>query len=233
MPMGYQAHTEMVPDGDAGIERTLSSMRRFIERGSGQAEVIRLARNIVRFVPERDVDGEAKALHAWVRGHLRFTKDPVNKELVTDPEYMLRDMKNGVITGDCDEATTLLGALLQAIGIETEPVVVSPDEGSYTHVLLRYRSPSRGWVTLDPITNNQPGWFPMGAARVGTYKNGRINPSSPVTVQGLSGYPCMGGPIADAVRRAGDKVEPATNLIWFGIGVLTVWKFLKTGRGLG
>lgn len=207
-----------------------------MSRASGDPTIIRVAQGIVKSVPSRDEDAQAAALLNWTRSKCYYVHDPVGKELVKDPEYMLRELKeSGSIASDCDDQVVLLGSLLRAVGIEAEPVVVSPDDGTFTHVLLRYRSPKAGWTTLDPITRNAPGWFPMGVARVGTYSNGRINPNSPVTVQGLSGLPANNIPpnpvtLDDFVKRTSARVEPLNTLMWFGLGLAALWKWHKTGR---
>lgn len=231
----YRAERQHIPEGDPGIERTLRAMDRLMDRGSGQPRVIRQAREIVRGVPERDTDAEANALLSWVRSVLRYTHDPIGKEVVADPDYMLREHeRTGSIAEDCDSAVVLLGALMRSIGIEAQPVVVSGDGGTYSHVLLRYKSPKLGWTTADPITRNGLGWFPSGAVRVGVYRNGRIAPSTPLTVQGLGGYP--GAPLSNApprespIRRALDAIEPINSAVWFVVGLAVVRRWLKTGK---
>lgn len=224
-----------VPEGDAGTEATLRAMRRMIDKGTASPRVIRIARDIVRPIAARDTDAEAHAILNWVQAKLRYTHDPVGVEVVADPDYMAREYeRTGSIVGDCDEAVVLTGALLKAVGIEAEPVVVSPDQGAYSHVLIRYKSPKHGYVTLDGITKNGPGWFPSGAARVGVFRNGRIDPDSPVTVQGLSGYPDGripegNGPV-DFIQQTSKRVEPVTTIMWFVLGVAAVWKWAKTGK---
>lgn len=242
---GYSSSAETIPDGDPGIDRTLRTMQRHIDRGSGSPEVIRLAQGIAKSVPSRDEDAQASVLLQWVRGHTHYVHDPVGKELVKDPAYMLRELaETGKIASDCDDQVVLLAALLRAIGIEAEPVVVSGDSSTYSHVLLRYRSPKLGWTTLDPITKNAAGWFPSGAVRVGVYANGRINPSTPLTVQGLGAYdpPMMAAssrlepgtflaPVTTAARRVSSAVEPYVPLITAAWGILSIIALRKLFRG--
>jgi len=224
-----------VPEGDAGTEATLRAMRRMIDKGTASPHVIRIARDIVRPVAARDTDAEAQAILSWVQRHLRYTHDPVGVEVVADADYMAREYeRTGSIVEDCDGAVVMIGSLLKAVGIEAEPVVVSPDEGAYSHVLIRYKSPRHGYVTLDGITQNGPGWFPSGAVRVGVFSNGRINPDSPMTVQGLSGYPSGqmpdAAPPADFIQKTSERIEPVTNIMWFVLGVAAIWSWVKTGK---
>lgn len=227
--MPYRTSVLNIPDGDAGIEATLRHMERLIDKASGDPRFIRIAQRIATTTAPRDEDAQAQAILAWVREHTFYVHDPIGKELVKDADFMMRELQeSGTIPSDCDDQVVLTASLLRAVGIDAEPIVVSPDQGTYTHVLLRYHSPKIGWVTMDPITRNGLGWFPSGAARVGVFRNGRIDPSSPQTVQGLGGY--------DA-RNPGVNYEATTqtigrwaDLIWFAIGAAALWKWARTGR---
>lgn len=225
----YRASAEYVPNGDAGTSAVLDRMDRFMDRGSGDPQIIGIAQMVAKSVAARDEDGQARALLGWVRAHTHYVHDPLGKELVKDPAFMLREIAaSGRAATDCDDQVVLLGALLRSIGIDAQAIVVSPDAGPYSHVLLRYASPASGWVTLDPITKNPPGWFPMGAVRVGVYANGRINPDAPPMLQGL---PPAGGAAPPAgFAAAAAAVEPATTLLWFVLGVVAVWRWAKTGK---
>lgn len=163
--------------GDAGTKRTLDVMRRLADRASTSSDVVRKAQDLIRWTPARDTRAMATAIDSWVRSHVRFTHDPVTVEVVADPALMLRDIEeHGLATGDCDDHVTLLAALLGAVGIDTQFVVLSQmpsDENGrpadYGHVLLAYWDPKGGWVTVDPITNKPHGWFPTGSTRVAVH----------------------------------------------------------------
>lgn len=167
--------------GDPGVEQTLRQMRRLVLESSQDPSVISWAQGIVRFLPERDPDAAADAFLRWVRSNVRYTEDPVGVEVVKTPEAMLRELhEGGRITGDCDDQVVLLSAGLNAVGVNTEFVVVAADPSfpDYSHVLLQYESPRRGWTTLDPIVRGTgPGWFPPHHSRWGVYRSGRIHGS--------------------------------------------------------
>lgn len=157
--------------GDPGIEQTLRIMRRHALAASRNPLVIEWAQGIVRRLPERDTDAEAGAFLAWVRANFRYTRDPVEVELVKTPERMLREwQRHGVITGDCDDQTTLIAAGMNIVGNETRFVTVAADGAhrDFSHVLMEYESPVRGWVSMDPIVRGTGlGWFPPVYNRVG------------------------------------------------------------------
>ncbi len=232
-PYAYRARSEYVPEGDAGTSAVLARMDKFMDRGSADPRVIQIAQQVAMTRAPRDEDGQANALMGWVRAHTHYVHDPVGKELIKDVDYMMREIAtHGRTIGDCDDFVVLLGALLRSIGIDAQPIVVSPDEGPYSHVLLRYASPTSGWVTLDPITKNGPGWFPMGAVRVGVYANGRINPTAPPSLGGLAAPDAMaaGETLESLIAKTAPRVEPWNTVLWFGLGVFVLWRWVVQGK---
>jgi hypothetical protein len=167
--------------GDRGIERTLHEMRRLVLASARDPSVIDWAQSIVRFVPERDPDGCARAFLGWVRSHTRYTEDPVDVELVKSPAVMLAEWRSkGRIAADCDDQVTLLAAGMHAVGVPTEFVVVAADASTpddFSHVLLQYAGTS-GWTTMDPIVRGTGlGFVPPGTTRSGYFRDGRLQGS--------------------------------------------------------
>lgn len=160
-----------LPHGDPGIDRTLREMRRLALSAAKDPIVIDWAHDVVRHVPERDADAEAGAFLSWVRANTRYTHDPVSVELVKKPRRMIEEWRRaGKIVADCDDQVTLLAAGLEVVGIPSRFVVVAASPGSdeYSHVLIEYQSPKRGWVSMDPIVRGTGlGWFPPSYSRVG------------------------------------------------------------------
>lgn len=165
------AYEIQIPHGDPGIDRTLREMKRLALAAAKDPVVIDWAHGIVRYVPERDADAEAGAFLAWVRRNTRYTHDPVSVELVKKPRRMIEEwQKHGTIVADCDDQVTLLAAGLEVVGVPTRFVVVAAQPGAneYSHVLIEYQSPKRGWTSMDPIVRGTGlGWFPPSYSRVG------------------------------------------------------------------
>jgi hypothetical protein len=189
-----------IPFGDGGIASTLDVMVRVARDGAKLPGMILFAQDVVRGIPARETDREASAIFDAVRGAFRYTRDPVPTELVKSPEVMLRELEEkGVIAGDCDDYIVFLLAAMMAVGIEAEPMVISEDRGTYSHVLARYRG-KRGWVSLDPITNNPVGWAPTFASRAAVYSGGSLHGIPPRSM----------GTTAVAAPRA--RIQPAVAL---------------------
>ena len=191
--------------GDPGVEQTLRQMRRLVLDSAQDPSVIGWAQDVVRFLPERDPDAAANAFLRWVRANVRYTEDPVTVEADKTPEPMLHEpAEKGRITGDSDDQVTLLAAGLNAVGVETEFVVVAADPNfpDYSHVLVQYASDRRGWVTMDPIVRGTgPGWFPPRHSRVGVYRDGRLNGLGSSGASAGLGFAIVVGIVAIVVLR--------------------------------
>lgn len=131
-----------LPDGEAGVDQTVRAMFKIGlgPNGAKSPRIRALAIKIVRDagVREKDYYGEAVAIYNWVRDNIRYLRDPVDQETLSQPEHMVF-AENGSpapMAGDCDDKTVLLMALLGSIGIDSYPVVVGTDPKLYSHVYL-------------------------------------------------------------------------------------------------
>ncbi|HZU29550.1 MAG TPA: transglutaminase family protein, partial [Candidatus Angelobacter sp.] len=117
-----------IPDGDAGIARTIQFMRLAALQGARSPQIRGLALHIVRDVPSRDSQGEVQAIYNWVKQNIKFRGE--YEETIQTPEVTLRFR-----AGDCDDHSVLLSALLASIGYRTEfKTVAVRGERQYSHV---------------------------------------------------------------------------------------------------
>jgi hypothetical protein len=184
--------------GDAGVEQTINGMRGLVDEALRDPSIIRLAADIVRNVPAFDDVAEGEALYDWVRGNIRFTKDPVNKEKLYPPAELLK-----IRAGDCDDISMLLGTLLMAVGYPARLVTVaaSRDPEQFTHVYVEGEVPagSGNWIPMDParydsqfgvappmVTRSR--WWSLADASYGDL-SGVQHSGSSVGISGLGNYP--------------------------------------------
>lgn len=124
-------------------------MRKLVDEALNDAQFVRQAIEMVRSVAAFDELGELHALYRWVKGHIRYTKDPVTKEKLYPPQELLK-----IRAGDCDDISMLLGALAIAIGYPARLITVSanaqsPEEFSHVYVEAEAPAGSGNWVPLD------------------------------------------------------------------------------------
>lgn len=141
--------------GRAGTVATLRAMAALAVKGARHPDVIRAAHAVVRRVPERDDVATMKALLADVRRRMRYTRDPLDVELVKAPWTSIGQSDlHGVEPMDCDDASTMLAAMLGAVGIPSRFVVVPTDPNrprEFSHVYVTARTSDGRWLPLDPI----------------------------------------------------------------------------------
>lgn len=156
--MDYELRT--IGEGWTGTDDTVEQVYRLVNEAILDPVVVLEARNIVRYVPERDKDAESRAISAYVRKNLRYTKESV--ETLTAPATMIREIhKYGNFTEDCDGATLLWLTLHRAIGFQVRARVISQrKDGMASHIFGQVQIADR-WVTDDTICKNKPyGWEP-------------------------------------------------------------------------
>jgi len=128
-------------------------MRRLATEGAKDVSVREAAIRIVRQagVAGHDFAGELTAVFNYVRDRIRFTRDPAGVELLQTPRYTL---ENGF--GDCDDKSTLLVALLRAIG---------------TPATLKFRAvgeTAAGYSHVYPVANYAGREIALDTTRAGT-----------------------------------------------------------------
>lgn len=146
----------------AGVPDSVMQMQRLARDGQIHPEIRRYAEEVIRRVQPKDSLSEVAALYYATCRRIRYTRDPVEAELVHHPALLHRNR-----AGDCDDQTTYTGALVGAattglgaaglsVGAPAEFVTAgfssSPPPGQeYTHVFLRVWDPRAGWVIFDPV----------------------------------------------------------------------------------
>jgi transglutaminase-like putative cysteine protease len=143
-----------VPSGPAGIAATLKIMVGLARQYKKDVGVRELAGKLVRDLPQYDKMGEIRALHAFVRDHIRYTGDIRGVETLQTPKATL---EMGV--GDCDDKSLLLASLLLAINLPARFVAIGLNGGQLSHVLTEVRY-GKGWLPLETIRPVAAGWFP-------------------------------------------------------------------------
>lgn len=174
-------------------------MRRLVEESVRDPAFRSAALRIVRDarVPERDADGEIRAISRFVRS-MRYQRDPALAELFVEPRTLARLVAAGSpdAAGDCDDSAMLGAALHEALGRRTRFAVGGDEPGRWRHVWIEVEHPRRGWIAIDDVVRGlAPGtWRPeavLGAAArydLGAMRTIHYQPRARLCYGGASGH---------------------------------------------
>lgn len=157
------ASFDTIPGGWQGTADTVARMHKLIADGKTNLTIQKIADNIIKAsgARDRDYDEQAKAIFNFVKGYVRFQRDPFAVEMIQDPIVTL-----GRKAGDCDDHTTLNCALLGSVGfpyaIKTiKADATRPDE--FSHVYAICHTTGQGWTGFDTsVGPSYYGWQPPG-----------------------------------------------------------------------
>lgn len=144
-----------IPEGDAGVRRTLVAMTILTRFAALHPTVREVAADLVNGLASGSGLPQAEALKYWVGERTRFLPDPVHAEALHDPVMLLTSiLHRGSVAVDCDDVAMLAAALGMSIGLRAQFVAVAFDSPNapFRHVWTRlgraHHAPS--WVTVDP-----------------------------------------------------------------------------------
>lgn len=148
-----------IPKGKRGTLTTACLIAKLIRSGAKDFYVRQKAIDIFRRsgVRAKDRLGEVRALFAWVRRNVRYTRDIFRVETLHTARRLL-ELK----AGDCDDMTILLGAMLRATGHPVRLALVGfrPDRPhAYTHIYPEVNVKGR-WIPIDATVERPMGWAP-------------------------------------------------------------------------
>lgn len=161
------ARLTTIPDGTAGIAETLQWMARFAKAGRVNPFVSQVAREalIEAGVNQKAWPEYVRAIGNFVRDRIMFVRDPVRVERVQTPEATLK-----LKTGDCDDKSTLVAAMLESVGIPTRFVAIgkTPLSG-FSHVYVEAQIYAKGgvprWISVETTEPWPIGQSPKNYAR--------------------------------------------------------------------
>ncbi len=132
------------------------SIREFEELASQSEDVRALAVQIT----SGKINSVA-AIYDWVKANVKYTPDPDEIELFIAPTKLVSDWNNHVpLAGDCDDIAMLVVALLRAVGVKTDVVLLDTTGGGPNHALAVVHSEVLGKdIMVDASTDEVPlGW---------------------------------------------------------------------------
>lgn len=166
-------------------------MYQLVDRGKTDAEFQKLIRQVLnaRLPHEaKNYRREAEVLLDWVKETVRYTRDPVDVELLQDVWATLDRQ-----TGDCDDEIVLVAAALESVGTPVRFVTISTRlDREPSHVYCEAFIDGR-WEPLDPIVpSSTVGWRPQdGVTALKVWKRqdvgARMGDETPIEGLGMMG----------------------------------------------
>jgi predicted transglutaminase-like cysteine proteinase len=147
--------SEPLLDGDAGTAQTIKLMDWAVDRACRDPLIRTIAGRLVRQLDPMNLAGQARAIWDWFTRSVRFVRDGVGQEVITDAAWTIQ---NGF--GDCDDMVVALRGLLGAVGIVTRTVTVATNAAApgkppqFSHVYLEAQLEDGRWIPLDPARPN-------------------------------------------------------------------------------
>jgi transglutaminase-like putative cysteine protease len=143
-----------ISNGTRGTWQTVRTMRALVSQGKVDPVILQAATSAVFNMREFDDLGEVNAVFMLVRDGIRYQRDINGVETLAYPATTLARQ-----VGDCDDQSTLLGALLESVGYPTRFVVAGYGGPDYEHVYLQVLVHGQ-WIDADPTQHNELGWAP-------------------------------------------------------------------------
>lgn len=156
--MGAALRVERIPNGEPGTERTVEAIVGLAYDPRYTQELRDAGLRVCWACTSKDQ--QALAIFDWCRDHIRYQRDPRNREFVQSPAYLWRAASEGspYAAGDCDDFACFILALGAVLGfrcrviLTEDPDLVAPifmrPWWAHVHTELEVR---RGcWRPIDP-----------------------------------------------------------------------------------
>jgi transglutaminase-like putative cysteine protease len=178
----YPVQSHPIPDGDAGVSRTISWMKALVHGPGGARHImVRQAALEAARGTERGQD-EINSVLGWVKDHIEFRGEL--GETLQEPAWTLQ-----LGAGDCDCQSMLAAAMLSSLGYETRfrTIALADSPGELSHVYPEVKDRRSGqWISLDStVARSWPGWQPEEIARAVDYSAMQPTSSKPWWLEGL------------------------------------------------
>jgi transglutaminase-like putative cysteine protease len=156
-----------LPSGKPGTIQTLKFMRSLVREFKKHPIVRNITLQLIADLPQKDFAGEVDAIFDFVQNDIRYVKDTAGVETVQTPLKTLE-----LAAGDCDDKTTLLNAMLEAIGFPTRFVAIGPLKNYFSHVYADVLLDG-DWLSLETTEPWPLGKSPRSyASRIIVYNSG-------------------------------------------------------------
>jgi len=154
--------------GGLVTSNTMDRMKQIIVNSLRSYYIRRWAEKIVDFAP--DEYSKAETIYDFIVSKCRYIQDPVGLELLKTPQVSLQLIEVGDSPAiDCDDATILIGALVESIGLPYAIRAVSFNNDEFSHIYGLVKIIEKGWIPMDFVVGKKGGYMgdePQGITRM-------------------------------------------------------------------
>jgi hypothetical protein len=152
-------------EGLSGNRETIDVMKALARMRAAHPRVRAFALTILQGaqVPSHFYLSEARCLASFVHAHMRYVRDPIGIEQLTDPLTYVDQLERGLTPqGDCDDMALLIATLLLAVGQRPvfRAVRYDGNSGNYNHIYVWVRASDLGRkperLVCDAIVKEKP-----------------------------------------------------------------------------
>ena len=190
---------QRLPSGVVGTQQTLALMHQSIVAALTN-ELLLTAALAAANIADRAASARAEVerVQRWVQQNIAYVLDPVSIELLQAPAITLQRRR-----GDCDDQTSLLCALLTALGYQCRMVAIGFAPGAYAHVYTEVNLDGQ-WLAAETI---RP--WALGREPEGVKASMRMVVNVPAeTLAGLNGlWSSITKPFKNIVTQVGRTVR--------------------------
>lgn len=152
---GIPVVNEVYPEGEEGIQKSLSVMCRKIREGMPTAVMKSFAGNVLKEYgfPE-GVYNRVTALLDFMRKHVAYAPDALGTEQIQSAAITLcvQGAPVCIPVADCDDLVVALGTLVAALGMECRVTRQIFGGDHQQHVLLEVKDEKGKWLAADPTS---------------------------------------------------------------------------------
>lgn len=165
-----------IPDGPAGIAETVTAILAVAHDPNTTNQIRDIALWICKRAGAKTEMEKAQAIFKWMRKNVTYVKDPIYREFVQPPLFLLKQgmKRSHKAAGDCDDHTACNMALLGALGFSTRAVIsedpTRPGPGNlpmWAHIYceVEARKHPKGKRFWTPVDSSM--WFLKFGEKVG------------------------------------------------------------------
>lgn len=158
--LSYLIEKQEIPEGPKGTKATIIAMCELVKKAAQDPAWTQWWQVQVSDLPGKDYKAEAQRIFDIVKKYVRYVRDPVNLEVVSDPRATMFRIGGG----DCDDHCVVIMSAALALGHQAaaRTVAADPNRDDWSHVYAM--------IGIEDITQpNGIGWYPADTTQKSSY----------------------------------------------------------------